>query len=466
MTESAPVWVVDDDRAIRWVLEKALTQAGIPVRCLDNADLAIRRLEKEKPAVILADIRMPGTDGMGLLEHVRRRAPEVPVIIMTAYADLDRAVEVFKGGAFEYLPKPFDVDEAVGIVRRALRRQTQPAGAGTEAAAFTSDMIGAAPAMQEVFRAIGRLSRSHMTVLITGESGTGKELVARALHRHSPRATQPLIALNTAAIPRELLESELFGHEKGAFTGATQQRIGRFEQANGGTLFLDEIGDMPAELQTRLLRVLADGEFYRVGGTAPVRVDVRVIAATHQDLAARVKAGLFRDDLFHRLNVIRLHIPPLRERREDIDPLARHFLSASARELGVEGKILLPDAIKVMQQNDWPGNVRQLENVCRWITVMAPARDVHAEDLPPEITAPRGEAAAGEGWEKALRDWADRLLTQGGGDVLSKAVPAFERILIEAALRKTAGKRQEAARLLGWGRNTLTRKIQELNMDA
>ncbi|HTT08710.1 MAG TPA: nitrogen regulation protein NR(I) [Gammaproteobacteria bacterium] len=466
MNESAPVWVVDDDRAIRWVLEKALTQAGIPVRCLDNADLAIRRLEKEKPAVILADIRMPGTDGMGLLEHVRRRSPEVPVIIMTAYADLDRAVEVFKGGAFEYLPKPFDVDEAVGIVRRALRRQTPAPGTGTEATAFTSDMIGVAPAMQEVFRAIGRLSRSQMTVLITGESGTGKELVARALHRHSPRANQPLIALNTAAIPRELLESELFGHEKGAFTGATQQRIGRFEQANGGTLFLDEIGDMPAELQTRLLRVLADGEFYRVGGTAPIRVDVRVIAATHQDLAARVKAGLFRDDLFHRLNVIRLHIPPLRERHEDIEPLARHFLSVAARELGVEGKILLPDALKVMQQNDWPGNVRQLENVCRWITVMAPTRDVHSEDLPPELTMIKSTGDSGEDWEKALRDWADRLLTEGGGDVLSKAVPAFERILIEAALRRTAGKRQEAARLLGWGRNTLTRKIQELNMDA
>jgi two-component system nitrogen regulation response regulator GlnG len=363
------------------------------------------------------------------------------------------------------MPKPFDIDDAVSIVRRAVRKQPTGTDGDAPAQSMSTEMIGAAPAIQEVFRAIGRLSRSQVTVLITGESGTGKELVARALQRHSPRADKPFIALNTAAIPRELLESELFGHERGSFTGATQQRIGRFEQAHCGTLFLDEIGDMPAELQTRLLRVLADGEFYRVGGTMPIRVDVRVIAATHQDLEQRVKAGLFREDLYHRLNVIHLSIPPLRERREDIRPMVDHFLSTAARELDIEPKVIQADAAAVMQAYDWPGNVRQLENVCRWITVMAPGRDVHADDLPPELR--NGEQnSAHVDWQSVLSGWADHCLAHGESDLLSRAVPTFERILIQCALKKTGGRRQDAAKLLGWGRNTLTRKIKELGMDA
>jgi two-component system nitrogen regulation response regulator GlnG len=428
----------------------------------------MRKLETAMPDAIFADIRMPGTDGLTLLDHVKSHFPELPVIIMTAYADLDRAVAAFQGGAFEYLPKPFDIDDAITIVQRAVRRHAAANGAvsSIDALPNSTEMIGAAPAMQEVFRAIGRLSRSHMTVLITGESGTGKELVARALQRHSPRAGKPFIALNTAAIPRELLESELFGHERGAFTGATGQRIGRFEQAHGGTLFLDEIGDMPAELQTRLLRVLADGEFYRIGGHTPIRVDVRVIAATHQDLNERVKAGQFREDLFHRLNVIHLHIPPLRERTEDIRPLAAHFLNLVASELDVEPKVLQSDAVEVFESYDWPGNVRQLENVCRWITVMAAAREVHKEDLPPELRA-TGRSNGGDGdWEDVLNSWADHCLARGESEILARAVPSFERILINAALRKTGGRRQEAAKLLGWGRNTLTRKIKDLGMDA
>ncbi|MCG3143280.1 MAG: DNA-binding transcriptional regulator NtrC [Gammaproteobacteria bacterium] len=465
MSRGKEIWIIDDDRSIRWVLERALSQADMNVISFETADAALRRLSSAVPDVIVADIRMPGTDGLAMMQQVKERHPDLPVIIMTAYADLDRAVAAFQGGAFEYMPKPFDIDDAVSIVRRAVRKQAENEAVVQARGEPGTDMIGAAPAMQEVFRAIGRLSRSQVTVLITGESGTGKELVARALQRHSPRVDRPFIALNTAAIPRELLESELFGHERGAFTGATQQRIGRFEQAHGGTLFLDEIGDMPAELQTRLLRVLADGEFYRVGGTTPIRVDVRVIAATHQDLEQRVKAGLFREDLFHRLNVIHLHIPPLRERREDIRPMVDHFLAAAARELEIEPKVIQADAASLMLACDWPGNVRQVENVCRWITVMAPGREVHVEDLPAELRN-NERTAAGTDWQTVLSGWADHCLAHGEGDLLARAVPTVERILIECALRKTGGRRQDAARLLGWGRNTLTRKIKELDMDV
>ncbi len=464
MTTASEIWIVDDDRSIRWVLEKALTQAGMNVTSFETADMALRRLGEKAPDAIFADIRMPGTDGLSLMQQVKQRWPELPVIVMTAYADLDRAVAAFQGGAFEYLPKPFDIDDAVTIVQRAVRRHAASASTSPQGGIPGAEMIGAAAGMQELFRAIGRLSRSQVTVLITGESGTGKELVARALQRHSPRAGKPYIALNTAAIPRELLESELFGHERGAFTGATQQRIGRFEQADGGTLFLDEIGDMPSELQTRLLRVLADGEFYRVGGHTPIRVDVRVIAATHQDLKQRVEAGLFREDLYHRLNVIHLHIPPLRERKEDINPMVQHFLAAATRELAVEPKVIHPDALAVLAAHRWPGNVRQLENVCRWITVMAPGREVHASDLPPELHQNAQQAGVTD-WEAVLLNWADHCLAHGESDLLARAVPTFERILIEAALKKTGGRRQDAAKLLGWGRNTLTRKIKELDLD-
>jgi len=456
------VWVVDDDRAIRWVLETALSQADMHITSFEAADAAIKRLGQEKPNAIISDIRMPGIDGLSLLDHVNQLHPEVPVIIMTAHADLDRAVAAFQGGAFEYLPKPFDVDEVVAIVRRAVKHkphvsQLEPAPASVPG------IIGEAPSMQEVFRAIGRLSRCSLTVLITGESGAGKELVARALHRHSPRSEKVFIALNTAAIPKELLESELFGHERGAFTGATSQRIGRFEQADGGTLFLDEIGDMPAELQTRLLRVLADGEFYRVGGHMPMKADVRVIAATHQSLQDQVACGKFREDLFHRLNVIRLRIPPLRERKEDIGLLVEHFLARAAKELEVAPKILLPEATVRLRAFDWPGNVRQLENVCRWLTVMASAQEVHLEDLPPELRVPR--PVLGNEWETNLKHWVDDKLAEGESDLLNKIVPDLERVLIRAALAKTGGRRQQAAQLLGWGRNTLTRKIKELGIE-
>ena len=461
------VWIVDDDQSIRWVLEKALHNAGIKSTCFDNADAVIQRLQQEAPAVILSDIRMPGTDGLSLLDHVKSTCPELPVIIMTAYADLDRAVAAFEGGAFEYLPKPFDVDEAVTIVSRALSRGST--GEVTAIAGEASRMpgiIGIAPAMQEVFRAIGRLSRSNITVLLNGESGTGKELVAQALHRHSPRRDKPFIALNTAAIPRDLLESELFGHERGAFTGATGQRKGHFEQADEGTLFLDEIGDMPTDLQTRLLRVLSDGEFYSVGGHVPIKVDVRVIAATHQDLEARVREGRFRADLFHRLNVIRLQLPPLRERCEDIPALADYFLASAAEELGVACKHLLDDTLSRMQDYSWPGNVRQLENVCHWITVMAPARDVHPEDLPQELLERRQETAGTGDWRSLLRRWAEACLNSGETELLSRALPDFERVMIEVAMNRSGGRRQDAAQLLGWGRNTLTRKIKDLGMDV
>ncbi|GAB4296701.1 MAG: two-component system response regulator NtrC [Thiohalomonadaceae bacterium] len=465
MDNVAKIWVIDDDRSIRWVLERALKQAQMEVRSFDNADEALHALERSQPDAIITDIRMPGMSGLDLLAEIAARRPQLPVIIMTAHSDLDSAVSAYQGGAFEYLPKPFDVDEAVELARRAIaHRRDQAQVHGSEPSSPVPEIIGAAPSMQEVFRAIGRLSRSNITVLINGESGTGKELVAHALHRHSPRAAKPFIAINTAAIPRDLLESELFGHERGAFTGAQSQRIGRFEQANGGTLFLDEIGDMPAELQTRLLRVLADGEFYRVGGHAPIKVDVRIIAATHQDLEKRVKEGLFREDLFHRLNVIRIHIPALRERREDIPLLMQHFLKQAAAELGGEAKRPDAEVADYLAGLDWPGNVRQLENICRWLTVMSPGQEIHMEDLPQELKSPQEAVSSDEDWRAPLRRWADHRLGRGEENLLGVAEPEFERIMIDAALKKTGGHRQEAARLLGWGRNTLTRKIKELGM--
>ena len=465
MNRPDTVWIVDDDRSIRWVLEKALQQAGLPSQSFDNADSVLNRLSLEQPSVILSDIRMPGTSGLDLLAQIRELYPRLPVIIMTAHSDLESAVASYQGGAFEYLPKPFDVDEAVSLVKRAtLHAREQQALAAPDEQAATPEIIGEAAAMQEVFRAIGRLSHSNITVLINGESGTGKELVAHALHRHSPRASAPFIALNMAAIPKDLMESELFGHEKGAFTGAAAQRRGRFEQADGGTLFLDEIGDMPADTQTRLLRVLADGEFYRVGGHTPVKVNVRIIAATHQNLENLVRAGKFREDLFHRLNVIRIHIPRLADRREDIPALARHFLARAAQELAVEPKLLKNETDEYLQNLPLPGNVRQLENTCRWITVMASGREVHIDDLPPELLQQPQEVQAGGSWEQALRLWAEQSLTRGQTDLLGSALPAFERVMIESALKHTAGRRRDAAQLLGWGRNTLTRKIKELNM--
>jgi two-component system nitrogen regulation response regulator GlnG len=465
MSRSETVWIVDDDRSIRWVLEKALQQEGISTHSFDSADGVLGRLSRQQPDVIISDIRMPGASGLDLLARIREMHPRLPVIIMTAHSDLDSAVASYQGGAFEYLPKPFDVDEAVSLVKRANQHAQEQQSLQVPAVhARTPEIIGEAPAMQEVFRAIGRLSHSNITVLINGESGTGKELVAHALHRHSPRAASPFIALNMAAIPKDLMESELFGHEKGAFTGAANQRRGRFEQADGGTLFLDEIGDMPAETQTRLLRVLADGEFYRVGGHIPVKVDVRIIAATHQNLESLVQDGKFREDLFHRLNVIRIHIPRLSDRREDIPTLASHFLSRAATELAVEPKLLKSETEDYLQQLPWPGNVRQLENTCRWITVMASGREVHVDDLPPELLTQPQENAPVSNWEQALRLWTDQALARGQSNLLDSAVPAFERIMIETALKHTAGRRRDAALLLGWGRNTLTRKIKELGM--
>ena len=465
MSRSETVWIVDDDRSIRWVLEKALQQEGMTTQSFDSADGVLSRLSRQQPDVIISDIRMPGASGLDLLARIRELYPRLPVIIMTAHSDLDSAVASYQGGAFEYLPKPFDVDEAVSLVKRANQHaQEQQSLAAPVEQPRTPEIIGEAPAMQEVFRAIGRLSHSNITVLINGESGTGKELVAHALHRHSPRASSPFIALNMAAIPKDLMESELFGHEKGAFTGAANQRRGRFEQADGGTLFLDEIGDMPADTQTRLLRVLADGEFYRVGGHTPVKVDVRIIAATHQNLESLVQAGKFREDLFHRLNVIRIHIPRLADRREDIPTLARHFLGRAAQELAVEPKLLKSETEDYLKHLPWPGNVRQLENTCRWITVMASGREVHIDDLPPELLSQPQENAPAANWEQGLRQWADQALARGQSSLLDSAVPAFERIMIETALKHTAGRRRDAAVLLGWGRNTLTRKIKELGM--
>jgi two-component system nitrogen regulation response regulator GlnG len=467
MTErSEHVWVIDDDRSIRWVLEKALDRANIDVTSFQNASGVLDRLMREQPDAIIADIRMPGMDGLMLMERIHAISPQLPVIIMTAHSDLDSALAAYEGGAFEYLPKPFDVDEATELVKRAIRQRRRHGRTQTDIDTAPPEIVGRAPAMQEVFRAIGRLARSNMTVLLTGESGTGKELVARALHRHSPRAQGPFIAINTAAIPRDLLESDLFGHERGAFTGAQNLHRGRFEQADGGTLFLDEIGDMPVELQTRLLRVLADGEFYRVGGHTPIRVDVRIIAATHQNLAERVRQHLFREDLYHRLNVIRIHIPALRERREDIPELVRHFLAQTAHELAVEPKTMDSETEAFLSRLDWPGNVRQLENTCRWLTVMSPGQTIHIEDLPPELLGAANESAAPvtAAWEDALKHWAETRLRAGEHGLLDDAVPRFERIMIETTLSHTGGRRQEAARLLGWGRNTLTRKIKELGI--
>ncbi|MEQ1527778.1 MAG: nitrogen regulation protein NR(I) [Methylococcales bacterium] len=477
MNKPETVWIIDDDKSIRWVLEKALQKADIITRSFANAKELLSALQHDVPDALLTDIRMPGMDGLELLDRIQQTLPTLPVIVMTAHSDLESAVSAFHGGAFEYLPKPFDIKEVVDLAHRACihgRQQlerSQHTGSEPQQEQDTPEIIGEAPAMQEVFRAIGRLARSHITVLINGESGTGKELVAKALHRHSPRAKNPFIALNMAAIPKDLMESELFGHEKGAFTGAQARRAGRFEQANGGTLFLDEIGDMPAELQTRLLRVLADSEFYPVGAYAAVKVDVRIIAATHQDLETLVEQGRFREDLFHRLNVIRIHIPPLRDRKQDIPLLLRHFLNQAAAELNTEIKILKPEAESFLSTLDWPGNVRQLENSCRWLTVMASGREIHLHDLPPELlhtSVEKGSAASD--WESLLRLNIDQQLlrSQSGskesGEVAKHIIPAVESILIKAALDFTHGRRHEAAILLGYGRNTLTRKIKELGI--
>ena len=459
-----PVWIIDDDRSIRWVFEKALTRENIAFKTFSSADEALGALGSETPQLVVSDIRMPGESGLELLQQAKQRFPHMPVIIMTAYSDLESAVAAFQGGAYEYLPKPFDVDHAVELIRRAMEESTRQDEV-IEPPSVEPEILGQAPAMQEVFRAIGRLAQSHATVLITGESGTGKELVASALHRHSPRAAKPFIAINTAAIPKDLLESELFGHERGAFTGAQTMRRGRFEQADGGTLFLDEIGDMPADLQTRLLRVLSDGQFYRVGGHQPIKANVRVIAATHQDLEVRVKQGLFREDLFHRLNVIRLRLPPLRERREDIPLLAKHFLAKSARELGVEAKRLSDAALKFLSAQDFPGNVRQIENLCHWLTVMAPGVNVDVNDLQSELRVEAG-AAAGENWIAALEREVTNSLNRGESALMDVLGPQFEKALITRALAHTGGRRIEASQLLGLGRNTLTRKIQELGLDA
>ncbi|MAT91525.1 MAG: nitrogen regulation protein NR(I) [Halioglobus sp.] len=467
MQRHPKVWVADDDSSIRWVLERALNQAGIDNESFADADELLRQIANERPDVIISDIRMPGTDGLELLSRISESYPELPVIITTAHSDLDSAVASYQQGAFEYLPKPFDLDEVIAITERALAHTREKHGKTAPAQELPrTEIIGEAPAMQEVFRAIGRLAHSNITVLINGESGTGKELVAHALHRHSPRSAQPFIALNMAAIPRDLMESELFGHEKGAFTGANSKREGRFEQADGGTLFLDEIGDMPPETQTRLLRVLADGEFYRVGGAVPVKVDVRIIAATHQDLEGLVQRGDFREDLFHRLNVIRIHIPKLAERREDIPRLMQHFFAAAARELGGEPKVLLPETEEFLTGLDWPGNVRQLENCCRWLTVMATGREVHLSDLPPELGSGVSSPVEGEepGWQDLLYRWARNELVQGKQQILQEAVPAFEKVMIEVALKHTQGRKRDAAELLGWGRNTLTRKLKDLDL--
>lgn len=495
-----PIWIVDDDQSIRFVLEKALMREDLPTRSFTNAREVLSALEaandEDGPQILVSDIRMPGGSGLDLLTKVKEKHPGLPVIIMTAFSDLDSAVSAFQGGAFEYLPKPFDLPKAVELIRRAVE-ESQREEVAEERMAAAPEMLGQAPAMQDVFRAIGRLSQSNVTVMITGESGTGKELVARALHKHSPRANGPFVAINTAAIPKDLLESELFGHERGAFTGAQTMRRGRFEQAEGGTLFLDEIGDMPFDLQTRLLRVLSDGHFYRVGGHNAIKANVRVIAATHQDLEVRVKEGNFREDLFHRLNVIRLRLPALRERREDVPMLARHFLQQSAKQLGVEPKRISDAALERLMSFAFPGNVRQLENICHWLTVMAPAQVVESKDLPPEVGAAPVEpslavapvlpvaasasapapvpmevatlatvaAPNGAGWESALEAEAMQLLASGHHDVWDRLTRRFESRLILTALQNTRGRRIEAAQKLGIGRNTITRKIQELGLE-
>jgi two-component system nitrogen regulation response regulator GlnG len=466
MTEQ--VWVLDDDSSIRWVLEKALSSANISVASFAAAESLWEALSHEQPNVIVSDVRMPDTDGMELLTRVQQHYPEIPVIIITAHSDLDSAVSAYQSGAFEYLPKPFDIDDALGLITRAIEHsleQTKRTRKSTSQQTTAPEIIGEAPAMQEVFRAIGRLSSSSISVLINGQSGTGKELVAKALHKHSPRKTKNFIALNMAAIPKDLIESELFGHEKGAFTGASSVREGRFEQANGGTLFLDEIGDMPLEVQTRLLRVLSDGQFYRVGGHHPVTVDVRIIAATHQNLEQLVLDGGFREDLFHRLNVIRIHIPSLNERREDIGTLANHFLSQAAKELKVEAKKMSKEAQAFMTKLEWPGNVRQLENTCRWLTVMASGQEIIVSDLPPELTQAKQQNRKHSDWNHALRAWCMDQLNSGQEDILDQLMPEFERTVIDCALTSSAGHKQLAAKKLGWGRNTLTRKLKELDIN-
>ena len=466
MPKANNVWIVDDDKSIRWVLERALSRAGMNVDVFTDAEALLTRLESDVPDVIVSDIRMPGIDGLEMLAKIVDIHPKLPVIITTAHSDLDNAVSSYQRGAFEYLPKPFDIDDAVAMTRRALDfADENDSSVVDNSANEPTEMIGQAPAMQEVFRAIGRLSQSNINVLINGESGTGKELVAKALHQHSPRRDNAFIALNMAAIPKDLVESELFGHEKGAFTGASQQRVGRFEQATRGTLFLDEIGDMPADIQTRLLRVLADGEFYRVGGHTPIKVDVRVIAATHQNLEELVEQKLFRNDLFHRLNVIRMHLPRLADRSEDIPQLARHFLQVSSKDLGVDQKILSDETAKLFTALPWQGNVRQLENTCRWLTVMAAGNEIQPSDLPPELLNPKKNVSdQSSTWEEQLRNWANIELSAGKNRILDSATPTFEKTMIEIALKHSHGRKRDAAILLGWGRNTLTRKMQELDM--
>ena len=454
------VWVVDDDESIRWVLEKGLSDGGMDVQTFDSANKVIKKLETENPHLILTDIRMPGPSGIDLLDKVKELRPDIPVIIMTAHSDLDSAVESYEHGAWEYLPKPFDIEEALSMVKRATSADEINKEEPTETQA---EVIGEAPAMQEVFRAIGKLSNSNSTVLLNGESGTGKELVARALYQHSPRKDKTFIALNMADIPKELLEAELFGHEKGAFTGADERRIGRFEQADGGTLFLDEIGDMQLETQTRLLRVLSNGEFYRVGGREPIKVNVRIITATHQNIEDLVKAGNFREDLFHRLNVIKLSLPKLNERKEDIPTLVKHFFQKSSDELVEEKKYLSAEVEDYFMTLSWPGNVRQLENTCRWLTVMSPTREVKLEDLPDDLKVENIENM--NDWTKVLQTWSENYLAKGNNNLLEEAIPDFERTIIKVALNKTMGRKKEAAELLGWGRNTLTRKIKELGLD-
>ncbi|MDB9737267.1 nitrogen regulation protein NR(I) [Porticoccaceae bacterium] len=468
MNSTSEIWIAEDDRSLRWVMEKAISREGIEVRSFENGDDLLVALQSSLPEIIISDIRMPGIDGLELLKQIHSTRPDIPVIITTAHSDLDSAVAAYQGGAFEYLPKPFDLDELVDVASRGVTfaREQKPQDLPRDAPP-SQEIIGEAPAMQEVFRAIGRLSNSNITVLINGESGTGKELVAHALHKHSPRRNSKFIALNMAAIPHDLIESELFGHEKGAFTGAAQRREGRFEQANGGTLFLDEIGDMPPEAQTRLLRVLADGEFYRVGGHTSVKVDVRIIAATHQNLEELVENNRFREDLYHRINVIRVHLPKLSDRREDIPQLMTHFFHRAAKELEMEPKLLSQQAEDFFCAMEWPGNVRQLENICRWLTVMAAGREVLLTDLPPELKAEdAGSELRVQGdWQQMLRRWSERELKSGRRDILAQAIPDFERTMIETALAHTSGRKKDAAELLGWGRNTLTRKLQEYQME-
>ena len=468
MSNENLVWVVDDEPSIRWVLEKALTRNGWRVDAFDSTEAVLDQLSVEEPDVVVTDIHMPGADGLELLSALKTSHPDLPVIVMTAHSDLDSAVSSIRSGAFEYLPKPFEVDEAVAVVDRAMEQKQTTDGTTPAMALDNVEIIGRAPAMQEVFRAIGRLSKSNVSVLINGQSGTGKDRVALALHRHSVRADKPFIPLNMAAIPYDLVESELFGHEKGAFTGASQGRQGRFEQAEGGTLFLDEIGDMPPETQTRLLRVLSDGEYYRVGGHEPLKANVRIIAATHQNLEDLVARNRFREDLFHRLNVIRIHLPTLAERREDIPVLTNHFLAQAADETGEEPKRLPPETLEYLSGLPWPGNVRQLENACRWISVMATSQEVKIRDLPPELLEEKPDQSIhGADWERALRAWASRKLAAikpGEPGILQEALPGFERIMIQAALKQTSGRKRDASVLLGWGRNTLTRKMSELGM--